>query len=135
MKLENLSDKDLAKIASNIETENKRRANRKAAAAAILTVLKEYKLSIDDIPELGLAKRPSKVGRRRSVATRAKATKAKARPTKKADKRIKVAYKYKNPEGRDKWSGRGRAPKWVNAILENNKISITQFKADRRYKI
>ena len=40
MKLENLSDKDLAKIASNIATENKRRANRKAAAMAIIAVLK-----------------------------------------------------------------------------------------------
>lgn len=135
MKLDKLSDNDLAKIASNIETENKRRANRKAAAAAITAVLKKYKLSIDDIPELGLAKRPSKAGRKRSVATRAKAAKAKAGPAKKADKRVKVAYKYKNPEGREKWSGRGRAPKWVNAILENNKISIAQFKTDRRYKI
>ena len=60
MKLDKLSDKDLAKIASNIETENKRRANRKAAAAAIIAVLKKHKLSIGDIPELELGKRPSK---------------------------------------------------------------------------
>ena len=135
MKLDKLSDKDLAKIASNIETENKRRANRKAAAAAIIAVLKKHELSIGDIPELELGKRPSKTGRKRAVATKTSAAKAKAKPSRKTDKRLKVAYKYKNPKGPEKWSGRGRAPNWVNAILENNRISIAQFKASKRYKI
>ena len=135
MKLDKLSDRDLAKIASNIETENKRRANRKAAAAAIIAVLKKHKLSIDDIRELELGKRPSKTGRKRAVATKTSATKAKAKPSRKTDKRAKVAYKYKNPKGPEKWSGRGRAPKWVTALLENNRISIAQFKASKRYKI
>ncbi len=136
MKLENLSDKDLAKIASNIETENKLRANRKAAAAAIIAVLKKHKLSIGDIPELGLERRPSKTGRKkRAVAKKTVAAKAIAKPSKKTDKRIKVAHKYKNPEGPEKWSGRGRAPKWVNSLLEDHNISIEQFKAGKRYKI
>ena len=135
MKLENLSDKDLAKIASNIETENKRRANRKAAAAAIIAVLKKHKLSNDDIPKLELETRSSKTGRKRAIAKKTVAARAKAKPAKKTDKRVKVAYKYKNPNSLEKWSGRGRAPNWVNAILANNKISIVQFKADKRYKI
>lgn len=135
MKLENLSDKDLAKIASNIETENKLRANRKAAAAAIIAVLKKHKLSIGDIPKLGLERRSSKTGRKRAVATKTVLAKSKAKPSEKTDKRVKVAYKYKNPNGLEKWSGRGRAPNWVNAILANNKISIAQFKADKHYKI
>ena len=135
MKLENLSDKDLAKIASNIETENKRRAKRKAAAMAIIAVLKKHNLSIGDIPELELGKRPSKTGRKRSVVKKTKAARAKAKPSMKTDKRLKVAYKYKNPNGPEKWSGRGRAPKWVTAILENNRISIELFKASKRYKI
>ena len=135
MKLEDLSDKDLAKIAGNIKEENKRRANRKAAAMAIIAVLKKHKLSIGDIPELELGKRPSKTGRKRSVAKKTMATREKAKPSTKTDKRLKVAYKYKNPKGPEKWSGRGRAPKWVNAILENNRISIAQFKASKRYKI
>ena len=135
MKLENLSDKDLAKIASNIKTENKRRADRKAAAAAIIAVLKKHKLSIGDIPELELGKRPSKTGRKRAVATETSAAKSKVKSYRKTDRRLKVAYKYKNPKGPEKWSGRGRAPKWVTAILENNRISIVQFKASKRYKI
>lgn len=135
MKLDKLSDKDLAKIASNIETENKRRANRKAAAAAIIAVLKKHELSIGDIPELELGKRPSKTGRKRAVATETGAAKAKAKPSRKTDKRLKVAYKYKNPKGPEKWSGRGRAPKWVNDLLKDHKIPIEQFKASKRYKI
>ena len=135
MKLNDLSDKELAKIANNIKTENKRRANRKAAAMAILAILKKYKLSISDIPELGLKKRPSATGRNRSSAVMARTAKLRAGAAKKTDKRVKVAYKYKTPKGSDKWSGRGRTPRWVNDILENNKITITQFKADKRYKI
>ena len=135
MKLDKLSDKDLAKIASNIEAENKRRANCKAAAMAITAILKKHKLSIGDIPELELGKRPSKTGRKRAVATKTVLAKSKAKPSEKTDKRVKVAYKYKNPNSLEKWSGRGRAPNWVNAILANNKISIVQFKADKRYKI
>ena len=135
MKLDKLSDNDLAKIASNIETENKRRANRKAAAAAIITVLKKYKLSIDDIPELELGKRTSKIGRKRAGAKKTIAAKAKAKPSKTTDKRGKVALKYKNPMGPEKWSGRGRPPQWVNGLLENNRISIAQFKANKRYKV
>ena len=135
MKLENLSDKDLAKIASNIEMENKRRANRKVASAAIIAVLKKYKLTVDDIPELELAKRPSRNGRKRSVAKKALTAKTKANPFKKTDKRHRVSYKYKNPKGPEKWSGRGRAPKWVNDLLKDHKISIEQFKASKRYKI
>ena len=135
MKLDKLSDKDLAKIASNIETENKRRANRKAAAAAIITILKKYKLSIDDIPELELGKRPSKAGRKSAGAKKTMAAKVKAKRSKTTDKRVKVAFKYKNPKGSEKWSGRGRPPQWVNGLLENNRISIAQFKASKRYKI
>lgn len=135
MKLDKLSDKDLAKIASNIEIENKRRANRKVAAAAIIAVLKKHKLSIGDLPELELGKRPSKTGRKRSAAKKAMTAKAKAKSAKKTDRRAKVADKYKNPKGLEKWSGRGRAPKWVNDLLKDHKISIEQFKASKRYKI
>ena len=135
MKLNKLSDKDLAKMASNIERENKRRSNRKAAATAIIAVLKKHNLSIRDIPELNLEKRPTKSERKRTVTTKKIPENIKAKPSRKTDKRIKVAYKYRNPKGPEKWSGRGRAPKWVSALLENNRISIAQFKADKRYKI
>lgn len=135
MKLEDLSDKELANFASSIIRENKRRANHKAAANAIIAILKKYNLSISEIPELGLQKRPSKVGQKKTITARADLPGAKSKSSKKTDRRFKVAHKYKNPKGSEKWSGRGRSPKWVKAILEKNNISISQFKADKRYKI
>lgn len=130
MKISNLSDSALAKIASDIEIENKRRAARKVAATAIIAILKKHNLSITDIPELELGKKRSTKRRKKSVVT-----KAKNKSVRNPDKRINVAFKYKNPNGSNKWSGRGRAPKWVSAILEKNNISLEQFKTDKRYKI
>ena len=135
MKLGDLSDKELTKIASKIEFEHKHRANRKAAAKAIFAILKKHKLSVGEISELGLEKIPSTTRRKKSGSVKAKTARAKAGAKTKTDKRLKVAYKYKNPNGQDKWSGRGRTPKWVDAILENNNISITQFKINKRYMI
>ena len=73
MKLENLSDKALAKVASNLATEHRRRANRKAAATAILAVLKKHKLSVNDITELDFGKRTAKTRRKKTVTSKAKA--------------------------------------------------------------
>ena len=134
MKLENLSDKDLAEFASNIEIENKRRASRKAAATAILIVLKKHGLSIDDLPRLAFENQPALKKRGRQITKKKATARAKTKNAKKTDKRTKVAYKYRNSEGPEKWSGRGRTPKWVSAILENKRISISQFKDDSRFK-
>ena len=128
MKLNDLSDKELAK-SNNIKIEN---VNRKVAAMAILAILKKYKLSISDIPELGLKSDLRQLGVRIKCHT-ARTAKLRA-GAKKTDKRVKVAYKYKTLRVQIR-SGRGRTPRWVNDILENNKITITQFKADKRYKI
>ena len=135
MKLDKLSDKDLSKIASDIDLENKRRANRKAAASAILAVLKKHRLSVSDLSQLELGPKTKKAKSKKTSSNRERREKATAATPKKADKRAKVAFKYKNPSGSEKWSGRGRAPKWVSAILAKKRISMTQFKADKRYKI
>ncbi len=91
-----MSDKDLERIARNIATENKHRANRKAAAMTIIAVLRKYILSIKDIPELKLENRFLKSRRRRPTATEAIATKPKLKNPKKTDKCPKVAHRYKN---------------------------------------
>ena len=135
MKLAKLSDKDLAKIARDIDMENKRRANRKAAASAILAVLRKHKLSVSDLPSLGLGQIGTTRAKKEPAAKRGRPAKAKTVAAKKNDKRTKVAFKYQNPKGAEKWSGRGRAPKWVSAILAKKRISMAQFKADKRYKI
>lgn len=142
--IKRLSDSELAVTARQIEAETKLRANRRAAATAILAVLKKHNLSVGDLSDLGL-KTGSKVNRTKSSPTKkrgrpAKAPKAKnvstkEKKTKKNDKRGKVAMKYKNPTGSDKWAGRGRSPKWVAEILTKQKITLAQFKQDKRYTI
>lgn len=135
MKLTKLSDKDLAKIASDIDLENKRRVNRKAAASAILAVLRKHRLSVSDLPELELGQNSKTRAKKQTDAKRGRTAKAKSVAAKKSDKRAKVAFKYKNPNGSEKWTGRGRAPKWVSDVLTRRRITIEQFKNSKRYKI
>ena len=133
--LEKLTDKQLAATAKEIAAEEKRRANLKAAASAILTVLKKHRLSVRDLIDLDLGQKPPARAKKKTTAKRGRPAKAKNVAAKKNDKRSKVAFKYQNPKGSEKWSGRGRAPKWVGDILAKKRISIAQFKADKRYKI
>ena len=42
--------------------------------------------------------------------------------------RTDVAAKYQNPASGDLWSGRGRSPRWVVAIMEERGITIKDFK-------
>ena len=133
--LEKLTDKQLAATAKEIAAEEKRRANLKAAASAILTVLKKHRLSVRDLTDLDLGQKPVARAKRKPAGKKGRAAAAKKTSAKKSDKRAMVADKYKNPKGAEKWSGRGRAPQWVSDILAKKRISIAQFKADKRYKI
>ena len=57
--LEKLTDKQLSAKAKEIAAEEKRRANLKAAASAILTILKKHRLSAHDLTELNLGQKPT----------------------------------------------------------------------------
>lgn len=138
--IKRLSDSELAVTARQIEAETKLRASRRAAATAILAVLKKHKLSVADLSELGLkanrkTKRATKAPAKRGRLAKASKANPVAKKAKGTDKRTKVAMKYKNPTSSEQWTGRGRAPKWVAEILTKRKITIAQFKNDGRYKI
>ena len=133
--VEKLTDRELLLAAREIEAEAKLRANRKAAASAILAILKKHNLSVGDLLHLDLAQRNSTRTKKKTNTKRARLVKAKSATRKNSDKRAQVASKYKNPKSSDKWSGRGRAPEWVSDILSNRGISMAQFKADKRYKV
>ena len=125
----------LTELADNqVAAEEKRRANLKAAASAILTVLKKHRLSVRDLTDLDLGQKPAARAKKKPPAKKVALRRQKT-SVKKSDKRAMVADKYKNPKGAEKWSGRGRAPQWVSDILAKKRISIAQFKADKRYKI
>ena len=68
--IEKLTDQQLALAARNIEAERKLRASRKAAALAILAVLKKHKLSVNDLPELKLNQIPKRREKKKKLATK-----------------------------------------------------------------
>lgn len=56
---------------------------------------------------------------------------AKSAPAKPARKLGKVKPKYRNPDNpKETWSGRGRAPRWLSALLAKGK-KIEQFLIER----
>ena len=65
MKLAKLSDNDLAKIAGEIDLENKRR-NLKAAKSAIMAVLRKHKL-VGDLSDLGLDQTRTKRAKKKTL--------------------------------------------------------------------
>ena len=68
--LEKLTDKQLAATAKEIAAEEKRRANLKAAASAILTVLKKHRLSVRDLTDLDLGQKPAARTKKKTTAKR-----------------------------------------------------------------
>ena len=125
--IKNLSDKELAHTAKQIALETQARANRKSAAREILAVLKKHNLTLKDLSDLDFATRSKK--------SKTAISKKVQKKSKKTDKRAKVLAKFRNPTGSEQWTGRGRAPKWVSNIVNARKITIEQFKTDKRYKI
>ena len=79
---------------ANTELEIKRRKNIKAAATEIRSVLKKYKITIQDIDLQSFDKRTAK-----KTVSKGKAQ-AKAN-----DNRQRVKSKYANPNGVETWSG------------------------------
>ena len=51
-----------------------------------------------------------------------------------AGTREAVAAKYRNPNGSETWSGRGRPPHWVMDIMEAAGLSIEDFKSADTYR-
>ena len=140
--LKQLSANQLSKMLTETQAELKRRENIDKARKDIQAVLKKYRITIDDL-NLGTSSNKSaskKTAAKKSTKKKAATKKAehKSRSTKttrKNDQRATVAAKYHNPETGDKWSGRGRAPVWVNNLCTAEAIDIKQFKMDARFRI
>ena len=133
--IEKLTDKQLAATAKEIAAEEKRRANLKAAASAILTVLKKHRLSVRDLTDLDLGQKPVARAKRKTPTKKA-ACGGKKTSAKKSDKRAMVADKYKNPKAQK--SGAAAAARLTgsatssprNASLSPNSRPISAIKFD-----
>ncbi len=130
--LSNLSASQLNKMIENTKAEIKRRENIQAAQTQIQAILKKFGLRIQDL-DLKTASTLKKQKAGRKSNSKAKAPRAKSSKTK--DNRAKVLPKYKNPNGTETWSGRGRLPSWVADICQSGGISVEKFKTDPRFAI
>ena len=111
--LSNLDIGQLAELLAKAQTEitSREKGNRKELRAELerRVAADGYRMA-DIFPELGAAS---------SSGTRRK------RPA-----------KYRNPQNPDTtWSGIGRTPKWVQAILDDRGIDIAAFKSIPMYQI
>ena len=97
------------------EIEGRKASTRANLRGEIEQRLREIELTIFDIfPEL------KKNDRQRNTAPKIRA---------------EIQPKYKDPDSGDMWSGRGRSPKWVVALLQAKGMTIEQFKASSDYHV
>lgn len=107
--------KQLASLTAELESRQKNiRHELKAEFEARLA---EADLSITDIyPELSKAAKGKKGGRGSSASNAV------------------AAPKYRNPQGPETWTGRGKPPRWVVEIMDVQGLDIQGFKSDPRFK-
>ena len=123
MTLKKLSAAQLNKIIDETQAELIRRKNIHAATVEIRSILRKYNVNFQDI-DLSIITRS---GHKSSIKKRARVTKLR-------DRRNTVKAKYKDPNSAATWTGRGRAPAWVQDICQNNGIDILGFKKDGRFR-
>ena len=119
IKLEKLETKELNLVIKDAQNELAKRQRLAHAKSKIKKIIREYHIRDNDVKDL-LVKSAKVKPSNRPVS---------------AGKTRRVRPRYQNPEGNEKWSGRGKSPLWVRSICSSNSISIDEFKADPRFRI
>ena len=131
-----LSAKELAKVLEETQYELVRRENIKHAHDEVMSILKKYNISIDDvISGFKRTNSPTKDADTKVSSSKKPPNKNRTAKRKKEDSRSKVMPKYRDPQSGKNWSGRGRSPAWVKDILQKNSITLEQFKSSPDYAI
>ena len=123
--LSKMSESQLNKILKETQAELARRVKVSKATQAVAKILQEHDLTSDDINLKKLALAGSNPAK----------NKANSKSSNQKRTRPKVAPKFKSLDDDQKWTGRGRAPRWVVAFCEAENLSIEGFKKDPRFKI
>ena len=130
-----MTNSELERVLSEAKDELARRDNMGKAFADIKKILEKYKLRPEDIDWRQLNK-TTKAGNKKKLSSKPNAAvKIKGKERLKPDQRSSVAPKYLNPNGKERWTGRGRTPNWVINICEQENIDIENFKIDPRFRI
>lgn len=124
--LKELSKAQLEKALLDTQSELKRREHIAKAEKEIKAVLRKYSLCIGEI-DLAALQPVAKKSRKAK-----KLVKKNFNPT---DKRSIVAAKFRGFGENEIWSGRGRTPKWVVTLCDNESITVDEFKKDDRFII
>ena len=130
-----MTNRELERVLSEAKDELARRDNMSKAIANIKKVMTKYKLRAEDIDWRQLHKATKADNKKKLSGKSDAAIKIKAKGRLKLDQRSSVAPKYLNPNGNEKWTGRGRTPSWVMYICEQENIDIENFKLDPRFRI
>ena len=130
-----MTSNELERVLAQAKDELARRDNAGKALPEIKKILEKYNLRAEDIDWRQLHK-TTKADNKKKLSSKSMAVdKMKAKEKSLRDQRSSVAPKYFNPNGKEKWTGRGRAPGWVMDICEKENIDIKNFKLDSRFKI
>ena len=124
-RLSKLTKAELEKTIGEAQKELNRRNSILQATQEIDKILKKYNLTAADIEFKTLLSKSKSNSRLKVTGT----------PSKQKKTRAKVPPKFKSLDGEQKWTGRGRSPRWVVALCEAEKLTIDAFKMDPRFTI
>lgn len=130
-----LTSSELEKILAQARDELARRDSMDKAFAEIKKILEKYNLRAENIDWRQLNKTAKASNKKKPSNKSNFAVKIKVKKRSKPDQRSLVAPKYFNPNGKERWTGRGRTPGWVINICEQENIDIKNFKQDPRFKL
>jgi len=117
--MKKLSGKDLTKLIDQASKELIQRKRMDVLSKDIQRVIAKHKVSKSELASLiDMIRFETKVSKK--TKTRAAS---------------KVPAKFKNPNGQETWTGRGRAPNWVSEICQTTGITVTEFKTSSAYLI
>jgi len=117
--IKKLSGKDLTKLIDQASKELIQRKRMDVLSKDIQRVIAKHKVSKSELASLiDMIRFETKVSKK--TKTRAAS---------------KVPAKFKNPNGQETWTGRGRAPNWVSEICQTTGITVTEFKTSSAYLI
>ena len=117
--IKKLSGKDLTKLIDQASKELIQRKRMDVLSKDIQRVIAKHKVSKAELASL--------IDMIRFETKISKKTKTRAAS--------KVPAKFKNPNGQETWTGRGRAPNWVSEICQTTGITVTEFKTSSKYLI
>ena len=118
----NLSQKQLDRIIDETQKELERRSKIQKATKEVKAILARYGLELHHLDTSNFSIKQTTVKKK---------AKSNQKPK---DKRSLVKAIYKNPNGPETWSGRGRAPRWVLAVCKEQSMDLAGFKKSKKFK-